>query len=350
MSKPLLLLSCLALALAGCNHSASDDADSNAKVSAAVTTQAVKQGDLPDIVSAYGTAAPGIDGASTLSIHAEGSVTRFDVTAGTAVKRGQRLLTFRLSPAAASAFQQARTAWEVARTQREHTRQLLDRHLATRDQLDQADKLVSDTRSSLDALRQQQGDSATLDLTAPFDGVVSTISATQGDVLQPGAALLSLMQSRGVVISVGVEMDPAHVVKVGDHASLSPLGAGATGTGMVKRVADVLDARSHLQNVDIAPDGNVLAGMGYKADITVGRWHGWLIPREALTGDGGHWQVFQTADNKAVAVPVTILGESDTTSVVLGALDAQRPLVVVGNTQLDDGMAVRANAQAEPSK
>jgi len=32
---------------------------------------------------------------------------------------------------------------------------------------------------------------------------------------------------------------------------------------------------------------------------------------------------------------------------VNGALNAQRPLVVVGNTQLDDGMAVRL---AEPSK
>jgi len=87
--------------------------------------------------------------------------------------------------------------------------------------------------------------------------------------------------------------------------------------------------------------------MGYRADITVGQWQGWLIPRDALVGDGHTWHVFQVAGGKAVNVPVTIVGESDTVSVVSGALDARRPLVVVGNAQLDDGMAVRA---AEPSK
>lgn len=347
MNKHPLLLSCLALSLSACGSNAPADADSHDSVSVAVTTQAVAQGSLPDIITAYGTATPGVDGASTLSVHAEGSVARFDVTPGAAVRRGQHLLTFRLSPAAIAAFRQARTAWDVARTQREHTRQLLDRHLATQDQLDQADKLLSDTRSSLDALRQQQGEAATVELSAPFDGVIGAISANQGDTLQAGAPLLSLTQHGGVVISVGVEMDPAHTVSAGDRVALMPLGAGSAESGVVKRVADALDAHSHLQNVDITPDGAVVAGMGYRAEITVGSWHGWLIPREALTGDGDHWRVFQVAAGKAVAVPVSIIGESDSVSVVRGALDAQRQLVVVGNTQLDDGMAVRV---AEPAK
>jgi hypothetical protein len=43
-------------------------------------------------------------------------------------------------------------------------------------------------------------------------------------------------------------------------------------------------------------------------------------------------------------VPVQVLGESDNTSVATGKLDAHRPLVTVGATQLDDGMAVRVAA------
>ena len=334
------------LTLSGCGGSAADS-DASDKISAAVDTQAVHQGSLPDVVSAYGTAAPAIDAASTLSIQAEGAVTQFDVTAGTAVHRGQRLLTFTLSPTAAAAYQQARTALNVAQAQREHTAQLLAHQLATRDQLAQADKAASDARSALDALRKQQGDGRTMALLASFDGIVSSIAATRGDTLQPGTALLSLARGGGLIVSVGVELEPQHPPVPGDKVSLVPLGAGATVTGVVKRVAGMLDARTHLQNADIAPDGAVIAGMGYRADITVGQWHGWLIPRDALVQDGAAWQVFQVASGNAVKVPVTIVGESDTVSVVSGALDAQRPLVVVGNTQLDDGMAVR---MPEPAK
>jgi hypothetical protein len=47
---------------------------------------------------------------------------------------------------------------------------------------------------------------------------------------------------------------------------------------------------------------------------------------------------------------VTVVGQSDTEAVVSGVLDAQRPLVVVGNTQLDDGMAVRTAKPAVPTQ
>ena len=340
------VLPTLALTLAACGVATTDSGDSD-KISAAVTTQAVHQGNLPDIISAYGTATPAIDAASTLNIQAEGAVTQFDVTAGIAVHRGQHLLTFTLSPAAAAAYQQARTALSVARAQREHTAQLLSHQLATRDQLAQADKAASDARSALDALRRQQGDGSTVELLAPVDGIVSSIAATRGDTLQPGAPLLSLARGGGVVVSVGIELDPQHAPVPGDKVMLVPLGAGASVTGVVKRVAGMLDTHTHLQNADITPDGTVIAGMGYRADITVGQWRGWLVPRDALVGDGSTWQVYQVADGKAVKIPVALVGESDTVSVVSGALDAQRPLVVVGNTQIDDGMAVRT---AEPSK
>lgn len=330
----------VALALSGCGESVADSSSSDT-VSAAVTTQAVHQGSLPDIVSAYGTAAPAIDAVSTLSIQAEGAVTQFDVTAGTTVHRGQRLLTFTLSPTAAAAYQQARTALNVAQAAREHTAQLLAHQLATRDQLAQADKVASDARSALDALRKQQGNSGTMALLAPVDGIIGSIAATRGDTLQPGAPLLSLTRNGGVLVSVGIEMDPQHAPAPGDKVVLTPLGAGRPISGVVTRVASLLDAHTHLQNADIAPDGAVIAGMGYRADITVGQWRGWLIPRDALVGDGHAWHVFQVAAGKAVEVPITIVGESDTVSVVSGALNAQRPLVVLGNTQLDDGMAVR---------
>ncbi|WP_077444587.1 efflux RND transporter periplasmic adaptor subunit [Rhodanobacter sp. C05] len=339
----------LACLLAACAGGQGDAAEQGDKVSALVTTQPTRHGSLPEIVSAYGTAAPALDAATTLSVQAEGSVEHFEVAAGAVVKRGQPLLSFALAPAVVATYRQAQTAWELARTQRVHTEQLLSQQLATRDQLAQADKALSDARSTLDALRKQQGDEAVFMLRAPYDGIVSTVVANQGDVLQAGAPLLAMARGDGVVVSVGIEPDAAHPVSVGDRANLVPLGSGATVSGVVKRVAGMLDAHTHLLDADIVPTGAVVVGAGYRADIAIGQWQGWLVPRDALVGDGDAWQVFQVADGKAVKVAVRIVGESDTVTVVSGELDPQRPLVVVGNTQLDDGMAVHS-ATAEPAK
>ncbi|MEP6899891.1 MAG: efflux RND transporter periplasmic adaptor subunit [Rhodanobacter sp.] len=337
-----LVVPILLFALVACNHQTDDTAASD-KVTAEVVTEHLQQGSLPDIVSAYGTAAPAIDAASVLSVHAEGAVTHFDVIAGTAVKRGQRLLTFTLSAATVAAYQQARSALNVARTQRGHTAQLLSHQLATRDQLAQADKVWSDARSALESLRKQQGDGLTVEVKAPFDGVVSGIAATRGETLQAGAPLLSLTRGGGIVVSVGVEPDPRHAVMSGDKVTLTPLGAGGVVAGVVKSVAGMLDAHTHLQAAEITPSAPVIAGMGYRAEIAVDEWRGWLIPRDALIADGARWYVFQIAAGKAIKVAVTIVGESDTVSVVSGALDPRRPLVIEGNAQLDEGMAVSAS-------
>lgn len=336
----LFVPSCLLLALTACaGHQ--DGAD--APVIAAVTTQPAQPGSLPEIVTAYGSIMPAPDATTTLAVQSPGYVAHLDVAAGSAVKRGQRLLTFTLAPAAVAAYRQAQTALDVARSQHIHTTQLLAQQLATRDQLNLADKAVSDAQAALDALRRQQGARATLELDAPYDGTVSSLTAVQGDVLQSGAPLLTLARRDGLVASVGIEPQARSRVKPGDRVTLVPLDGGQTMPGEVRRVTAALDARTHLIDVDITPEGEPIDGAGFRADIVVGQWQGWLLPRDALIGDGSHWHVFQVADGKAVQVPVDVLGESDALSVVTGALDAKRPVVTVGGAQLEEGMAVRAH-------
>ena len=309
--------------------------------SVAVTTQAARQGTLPHIVTGYGTATPALDATTTLSIQAAGQVRHFEITPGTAVKRGQALLEFTLSPAAMAALTQARSALQLARDQQQHTAQLLAQQLATRDQLAQADKALADAQSTLQALHQQQADRAQTILKAPYDGVVTLIAATQGDLLAPGAPLLTIARSNGVVVDAGVEPAQREFIQPGASVTLSPLGAGQALQGKVTRVADAINPRSRLVDVEVSTAAPLMAGTAFKADIAAGAWRGWLIPRDAVIGNDDGWRVFQVDHGKAVAVAVTILGESATTTVVSGALVADRPLVIDGGTQLDDGMAVR---------
>jgi RND family efflux transporter MFP subunit len=312
-----------------------------ADTSAYVVTAPARMGTLPDLLTAYGTAVPALDASITLSIQAPGQVSHVAVTPGATVRRGQRLLDYALTPTAVAAYQQAQSALKAARAQQLHTAQLLHQQLATRDQLAQADKTLSDAQSTLAALRAQQGDQAVVKLTAPFDGVVGTLAVVQGDTLAAGAPLLTLVRTRGVQVTVGVELRDRQRVRAGAQVTLHSLDGGGSVSGTVTRVAAALDPRTRMLDVDIGVAAEVVVGGGFRAEITVGQLKGWLIPRDAVIGTAAHWRVFQVADGKAVAVPVTVIGETATTTVVSGALQAARPLVIVGGTQLEDGMAVR---------
>jgi RND family efflux transporter MFP subunit len=321
-------------------------ANAEEAASVAVTTQPVVQGTLTHNVSGYGTAMPALDAATTLSIQAPGQVTHFLVNAGATVKRGQALLDYALTPAAVATYKQTQSALKLAHDEHNHIQQLLAQQLATRDQLAQADKSLDDAQSAIQALRQQQADAATTVLKAPFDGIVTAIQVVQGDTLSAGAALLTLSRSNGMVIGVGLEPAERDDLKPGARVTLTPMGAGHALHGTVRRVADAIDLRTRLIDVDVVADGVVMPGAAFRADIDVGTWHGWLIPRDALIGSGDSWHVFQVDHGKAVEVPVTIVGQSATTTAVSGALVAGRPLVIDGSTQLENGMDIRAANEA----
>jgi RND family efflux transporter MFP subunit len=335
----------LALCLAACQKQEANE-ERTVAPSVAVTTQVVHQGDLPQLVEAHGTVVPEEGGVLAMSLQVQGMVSRLDVTVGEAVRHGQVLLVFEPTASAAAAFQQAQTAMRAASAQRDHVAQLLERQLATREQLTEAQKSLDDARSALEALRRQHGSGAPITLLAPQDGIVTAIAAKSGEVLQQGAPLLDLAGRDGLVVRVGVVADDQKKLAAGDRATLLPLDGGATTGGVVRHMAAMLEEHTHLLTVDIAPDGPVLLGAGYRADIVTGHWHGWLVPREALVREGDAWHVFPGATGKAAGVAVTLLGANEGTAVVAGALDGSRPLVVAGSAQLEDGMAARPADQA----
>ncbi|WP_130617295.1 efflux RND transporter periplasmic adaptor subunit [Dyella amyloliquefaciens] len=339
--QPWFVPALAALMLAACS---SGEAPEETAVSAAVTTVPVHQGSLPELVVAYGTAGPSADAAHVMNVQAAGHVAKWDVTAGLPVKRGQPLLTFALAPSSVAAYQQALSAQKVAAEARAHTNELFAQQLATRDQKEQADKALQDAQSNLDALVQQQGRNPTMEVVAPFDGTVVSVDAAQGDLLQPGAPLLTIQRGDGLVVTVGMERDAMERVQSGAGVTLTPLDAAEPMHGTVRRVARALNPHTHQLDVEVVPDGALVNGESFRADITVGQWQGWLVPRDALQGDETDRYVFQVADGKAAQVPVKVLGESDSESVVSGAVDAHRPLVTIGATQLDDGMTVRTPA------
>ncbi|HXR19819.1 MAG TPA: efflux RND transporter periplasmic adaptor subunit [Steroidobacteraceae bacterium] len=311
-----------------------------------VQTQMPQRGSMPATVLAYGLATPAVNGGMTLSVQAEGRVQHIDVTAGEAVQAGRPLLEFQLSAAASSSYTQAVAAFKLAQEQRARTARLLEHSLATREQLAQADKAVVDAQAALTALQLEHGGEALQTIRAPFNGVVSALRVSQGERVPGGAPLVTVTRQGGLVVTVGVEPSARRDVQVGQPVDLMSLtDGGSAQQGTVARVDRVLNPKTRLVDVDIAPreagSAELLEGAAYQARIRTDELEGWVVPRDAVLGDGHGDYVFQVAAGKAVRVAVMRLGGDDEHSVVDGSIDPQRPLIIAGNYQLSDGTAVR---------
>jgi RND family efflux transporter MFP subunit len=332
----------IALALSGCGAGGPPEVAQTAVPSVLVSTITPAQGSLPQTVTAYGTVAPALNGTRTFSEAQPGQITRLMVAPGTAVRRGQPLAAFATAPASRSLYRQTVDALTAARKQRATTAQLLSQQLATQDQLVQAEKAVSDAQTALAALQADGAGNGEQTLTAPFDGVVTTVTVAQGDRTQAGAPILTVAKAGGIVVTAGVDPSERSRVAVGQAASIARLSGGTPLAGHVLRVSSALNARTRLIDVDVAfPAGTLLPGEGMQVAIATGQIAGWVVPHRSVVTAGGPAHVFQVAGGKAVVVPVTVALASDAGDVVSGAIDPRRRLIVDGAYQVSDGAAVR---------
>lgn len=329
-----------------CACSGNDDAGRQPTPSVLVTTVPSRQGSAPVWLTAFGSATPSTTATQTLSLSQPGQVTRLAVTAGAEVKAGQALLVFAVQPSVLSGYEAAVTTLTSALGQRDTTAQLLAQQLATRDQLVQADKSVADARAALEAMRREGAGDAVQTLRAPFDGIVTAIPIAQGDRTQPGAALVSVARKGAIIVTVGIDPASRDQVRPGQVVRLTNLGGSAHASGRVLRVDAQLNAVTHLVDVDVAvPDGALLVGAPFQADIATGISRGWLVPHAAVVTAGDSARVFQVIAGKARAVDVHVLQTTAAQDVVGGALDPRAALIVDGAYQVEDGSAVRQAAR-----
>jgi membrane fusion protein, multidrug efflux system len=129
---------------------------------------------------------------SALSAPRDGSVGRFHVQAGDQVKKGARLLDFETDSKLVTAYQQAAAILRLAQSTSARTAQLYAQQLATRQDLDNADRVLRDAQMIQSLYEFKGGAKPSETLFAPFDGVVADIPVALGDRLGAGAPLLTL--------------------------------------------------------------------------------------------------------------------------------------------------------------
>lgn len=325
---------------------AHDNVDDGASV--LVQTCLVRQENLSVAMAVFGDVGSGK--VSALSFPQAGQLSRLAVVVGQQLHGGDLIAELSSDPAARVAYTQAATAVEFARRELRRSQDLLHLQLATQAQLDASVKQLQDAQDVLTAQTRLGGATASARLFAPFAGVVTALPQEQGERLAAGATVLRIGRSDVLRIELGIEAEQSHLLHLGMPVQISAVQEGARSTAAtITELHPLLEAKTHMVSaIVVLPTKNgLMSGMHIQANIELGQRLAWSVPRQAVLSDQQGAFIFQVANHKARRVNVKkILGTDSQMGAQLGVegpLDANLPLVISGNYELQDSMAVREN-------
>jgi RND family efflux transporter MFP subunit len=347
----LLPLGLLAVLLAGCGggHGGGDDDDDAAPAArgvVAVTTMAPRQQAFHDTVDAWGSAIGDPQRARVISLGHGGQLQSLKVSAGQRVRRGEPLLVIAPDPAARSAYLQAQSAQQLARSELARTSQMAAQRLATQSQLATARKALADAEAALAAQRALGGGSAEETIAAPADGMVTAISVGQGERFAANAPLLTFTPDRALVAELGVQPSDGSKLHAGMAVRLKGVYGDAPALdGTLAVIGAAIDPQSHLLPARVSlpaqAGATLVAGAPLRATIETRDVTAWAVPRDAVLHDAHGDYLFQLDHGKARRVDVTLRSPDGDPVGVLGPLDAKAPVIVQGVYELHDGDAVQ---------
>lgn len=193
-----------------------------------------------------------------------------------------------------------------------------------------------------DSLEAAQQDRADLKVYAPITGVISTVTATEGTVVNSGATILTVLDDSTLNLPVQIDETEIAGVKAGQSAEVT-LDAfdGQTFTGKVVRVSPGATASSGISvftaTVGLAnPGGTLRSGMTAEAEIIQSEESGLLVPSKAIqTVRGRSYVQLPTAggaagDAEGEQVRVETGATDGTNTVITSGLEAGQQVVVPG--------------------
>lgn len=338
-SRAAVLTAWIALA-ASCGRAVA--AADPATPSVLVTTAPLQAGSLPQTITVWGTLLAPPAATQVVSAGAAQIVSAVHVRAGEEVRAGAPLVALRPDAQTAASYSVAQAALRDAETTLARTRDLLTQHLATAQQLGAAQKARGDAQAALRALQAQGAAGATV-LRAPAAAIVTQVSAVQGARVAPGTALVELAPAGQLTLRVGATPAQARRVQPGDAVAVRPLGGTEPLAGQVASRSASVASNGLVPIAVTLPANPLFAGESAEAVITVGHAQGYVVPHAAILLDpAGQTYVVQVAAGKARTVPVQVAASVGDRDVIRGAaLRPAEPLVLDGNYQLADGIAVR---------
>ena len=288
-----------------------------------------------------------------LAFQVGGQILSRNVNVGAHVRAGDVLMVIdardvqQQANATSASAQAARSRYELARTERARYEQLYAAQAISEAMLDQ---YRTNERAAEAAYRQAVAqDTAShnalgyTNLVAGADGVISNITAEEGQIIAAGQTVMTLTQEGEREIEIAVPESRLAEISVGMSAAVVLWANSAAYTGTLRELSPVPDAATRTYTARIAlTDAPADLPLGMTARVRLGTsvQDGATIPLSALYQTSDTAQVYVVEDDAVHLVPVTVTAFRTNDALVAGLPQGAR-IVTAGVHQLHEGEKVR---------
>lgn len=323
-------------------------AEQGAEPIATVQVASAKQGTITDEIAVYGTVVPAAGAVKTISLPYESRVRRIPITEGQRISLGEVIAEIEPSPDTSLQTQQARNDYESAKKALDFMQQRFDLKLATNDQLLQARQTLDQALAKFESMRRR-GSEASRTIRAEVSGLISKVSVQEGAIVAAGSSLFEVVAQNRLAVRLGVEPENIDNVKPEQKVSLQRINVPESRAiiGRIQKISRAADPATRLVQVlaDLPPSSQFLLGEYVLGKIAIASAQGLIVPRSAVLPRDDHYILFTVENGRAKEHSVHLGLQNKTEVQIIAAtkFPSDAPVVILGNTQLKDGMLVKVD-------
>ena len=312
---------------------------------ASVKVASIKEKRISVSATVFGDVVPAPGAVQVASVPYEIRVDRVMVSAGQKVSRGDPLLEIEPSPDTLLQLEQAKTSYQISKQSLEHVKQLYDLKLATNTQVLKAEETFKQASSKLENLKKM-GVDGRLITRSTESGLVSNVNVQEGAIVADGKPLVGVIAQNRLEVRLGVEPNDAERLSTGQIVTLSYVNEPSKKRvdGKVRKISRAVNTSTRLVDVFVSIPNSCgfLLGEYIRGTIETDSSYGMVVPRSAVLPEGGNYVIYTIHNGHAVKHIVQMGTESGSqVQVSGGGLRPGDEVVVLGNYELSDGMAVK---------
>jgi len=268
-----------------------------------------------------------------------GNLERIYTDMGSTVRAGQLLATID-STELYQQYQQTNATYQNARLMYDRIRQLIEKNLSSKQDLDNADAAMKVARANFEAAATRLSYAR---IVAPFSGIITKRFLDPGALVNANnATLFILMNLDRVKIIVSVpENDIQSVYQVRRAQVTFDAMPGKIFVGKVARFSDALNLSTRTMDIQIEIENSshtIKPGMFAAVQMTVAEHNNAItIPTNALLKDDSGQYVFVLNENKAKSLRVRTGTELVERTEILSGLTGEEHVIVVGQQFVKEG-------------
>jgi membrane fusion protein (multidrug efflux system) len=313
---------------------------------AQVKTAPVRAGEMTAYITSYGAVIPAPGALQSVSVPFQSQVVKIMVSNGQKVNRGNRLLEIEPSPDTRLKLEQAQQDLQTARETLKDVEGRIALKLATNAQILKARLNLRQAALRVQSLKKR-GIGPPRTLAAPVNGLIKQVFVQEGAIVGAGQPLAEIVGQDRLEVRLGVEPDDIARIKDRQPVALTRVNVPALApvTGHVRKVSYGVNPNTRLVDVFVTlpSTANFLLAESVAGKIAVASARGLIVPRAAVLPVGhGAFTLFTVKAGRAVKHLVRVNLENDREVELSGGdLRVGEPVVVAGNYELKDGMAVQ---------